>query len=185
MSISIDVEGFYHLPDLPPFNSGTSVRKASLQWRSELLRLICEQMKWQSAPWSEPNEKAVPEGDSCSWTSFEKLCHFARQLESQKVELRFLHLLRRYDNGEIVIYLPTEFEQPFAICTGNYPDCCTIGSSMRLNLELKKIKFHFDKLSNEADMSQGDIETIAHVLDKLLKYSQLSSEVQLPMFMSW
>lgn len=185
MSISIDVEGFFHLPDYPPFNSNTSVRRAHLQWRTEVLQLLCERMEWQSVPWGGPNGNAVPDGDSCSETSLLKLHDFARRLETLETEFRFPHLLHRYDDGKMAIYLPTEFDQPFEICPSSYPECCTISSSIRLCSELQQIKRHFEHYLKEIEIRSDDFERIDSVLEKLVKNSQLSVEMQLPMFMSW
>lgn len=60
-----------------------------------------------------------------------------------------------------------------------------LGSSISFHAELEQIKHQLELLSKEATMPQDDLERAEYVLGKLLKQSQLSIEMQLPMFMSW
>ena len=77
MSIAISVESFSYLPNTEPFQSETSVRKAYVAWRADLLQQICLHFGWRNAPWDELHTKTTPESDSLMWSTYHALYSLA------------------------------------------------------------------------------------------------------------
>ena len=90
--------------------------------------------------------------------------------------------MTRYDQGQLVIYLPIAFDQPFLIERDTYPEKAIIGSSLLLLYELELLNGLL--VAKKDDVTNITQQTrYAHQL--LYHFAKLSWELQLPLFMSW
>jgi hypothetical protein len=189
LGISIDVEGFFHLPSGPAFEGQTSVRKAWLRRRSETLNLICAHFGWPSPPWGEPNEKAAPTSSSMQWASYDSLLALARFVTLQAADSaeigRFRHCTLRYDMGYEAIYLPVEFPDPFLIERSEFPERCTVGSSVGLLSELTLLTTFLWEGSRAWAASREEWERARYAHATLIEFAMRSRELRLPMFLVW
>jgi hypothetical protein len=182
MSIDISVEAFSHLPDTEPFQSETSVRKAYVAWRSDLLQQICLHFGWRYAPWDEQHTRIISENDSLMWSTYQELYSLTQNVVQRSKANVFTHFLTRYDHGQLAIYLPVVFDEPFLIERNIYPEKATIASAWRLSQELKALT---EFLVNQEGVAMDNVEQARYAHELLSHFAKRSWELRCPLFLSW
>jgi len=182
MSIAISVESFSYLPDTEPFQSETSVRKAYVARRADLLQQICLHFGWRNAPWDELHTRTTPESDSLMWSTYDTLYSLAQSVAYENKTSVFMHFLTRYDDGQLVIYLPVVFDKPFLVERSVYPEKTTVASSWWLMHELEELTTY---LSTQGSIVTDATQPTRYAHRLLCDFAKSSWVSQLPLFLSW